>query len=101
MIKIFLDDLREPPDDSWAVARCIVEFQVLVEENFGNIDEISLDHDLGGVNEQENNGYRAICWLEKKVCMDGMPKPNNIYIHSANPSVHGKMRFAANKILNH
>lgn len=44
--KVFLDDEREPLDDSWYVIRTPTEFFEYVE-NFGCPDVISFDHDLG------------------------------------------------------
>ena len=44
---LFLDDLRNPPDDSWTVARSSIEALEYVNIR-GLPQEMSLDHDLGG-----------------------------------------------------
>jgi len=48
--KLFLDDFREPWDDSWAVVRSYDEFVAYLNDYFeehGRLpDEISFDHDL-------------------------------------------------------
>lgn len=44
--RLFLDDVRDPPDDSWAVVRSYEEFVDYIETN-GVPDLISFDHDLG------------------------------------------------------
>lgn len=46
-MKLYLDDVRNPPDASWTLARNIREAQRLVEANKGQITNMSLDHDLG------------------------------------------------------
>lgn len=55
MIKLFLDDIREAPDNSWIVVRSFFEFKKYIDEN-GVPDIISFDHDLG----KENGGYCAV-----------------------------------------
>ena len=44
-MKLWFDDIRRPPDDTWLWARTIEEAKLLVQTN--EIDEASLDHDLG------------------------------------------------------
>tara|TARA_R110000868_G_scaffold328122_2_gene589037 strand:+ start:106 stop:585 length:480 start_codon:yes stop_codon:yes gene_type:complete len=46
--RIYLDDVRTPTGDNWIVVRNYDEFVIKVNEiGLGNIDIISLDHDLG------------------------------------------------------
>ena len=55
---IYLDDVRTPNENSWVVVRNYDEFVNKVTEiGFGNIEVISLDHDLGdtAMNEYFNN----------------------------------------------
>ena len=48
MERIYLDDVRTPTGDNWIVVRNYDEFVNKVNEiGLGNIDIISLDHDLG------------------------------------------------------
>lgn len=47
MVKIYLDDLRLPPGPEWIVARTVEECQKVILDNWGNIELISFDHDLG------------------------------------------------------
>lgn len=75
MIKVYFDDLREPPDDTWVVIRDIATFQDYVVKN-GVPKFISFDHDLGG----DERAIDAIKWM--------IEKELEIYqwqIHSANP----------------
>ena len=51
MIKLWLDDVREPPDKSWAwVTTATAAIEMLKS---GEVDEASLDHDL----EFNQQGY--------------------------------------------
>lgn len=45
--KLFLDDLRAPPDQTWVVVRT-VRAAIEYVETYGLPLEMSLDHDLGG-----------------------------------------------------
>lgn len=85
-IKIFLDDLRDPPDDSWTVCRTAEEAILKLSEE--NVEEISLDHDLGA----ELTGYDVAKYIEQQVVMNRMPCPR-WSVHSANPV--GRQNIAA------
>jgi hypothetical protein len=43
--KLFLDDIRMPPDSSWDIVRSYSAFCEYLQE-FGLPDEVSFDHDL-------------------------------------------------------
>lgn len=45
MRKLFLDDIRKPPDQTWDVVRSYTQFVAYIEAN-GVPDVISFDHDL-------------------------------------------------------
>ena len=82
-MKIYLDDLRDPYDDSRIVARSVKEFQQLVlsEEP---ITQISFDHDLG---HAVPTGMDATKWFVE-LCLDHPSYGENlevVLIHSANP----------------
>jgi len=82
MWKLFLDDLRAPPDGSWVVARSVAAAQHHITE-YGVPLEMSLDHDLG-------NGTDApvlLHWLINQH-LDGylnVAKIATVNVHSANP----------------
>ena len=69
-MKIYIDDLRTPVDNTWVVVRNIQEFTELVEKTpFETIKKISFDHDLGkfamnqfyvNVSEYEDIDYNYI-----------------------------------------
>lgn len=45
-VKLFIDDLRSPPDDTWTLARTLEEAMEHIKSTPG-VKEISFDHDLG------------------------------------------------------
>jgi hypothetical protein len=111
MYKIYLDDLRTPVNTEWIVVRSYDEFVAKVKEiGLGNIEVVTLDHDLGDTavkeyfnntsknytlnyeNIEEKTGYDAAKWMvdyfyeqnpdynRKEI----FPFPQ-VYSHSANP----------------
>lgn len=74
-MKLFLDDLRDCPSD-FVPAKTYDEMISLLEQNKGNVEEISLDHDLG----ETKTGYDVCKYLVENDywCM------NRITIHTAN-----------------
>ena len=98
---IYLDDVRTPLNSDWVVVRSYDEFvRVVSEIGLENIDEISLDHDLGPSamaewhknvynnytldynNITEKTGYDCAKWLVEQ-WMEGKPV-QRVYTHSAN-----------------
>ena len=77
-MKLFLDDVRQPPDESWAVARTYAECIRVLKT--GAVESLSLDHDLG----ESRTGYDVACWIEAAVILEGF-NPPKITVHSANP----------------
>jgi len=81
--KLFLDDIRLPPDDTWDVVRSYDEFVAYIEAN-GMPDVISFDHDLGFTFWDEvcfeKSGYDCAKWLVKK----GL-RLRQWFVHSMNP----------------
>jgi hypothetical protein len=101
MTKIYLDDVRTPVDKDWTVVRNYDEFvSTVMYIGLGNIDLISLDHDLGDTamaewhrnvyhnytldynNIKEKTGYDCAKWLVDQ-WMEGQPVVD-VYTHSAN-----------------
>ena len=82
-MKIWLDDVREPPDPNWIVVRSEETFKELIGYlRPGCIDVIGFDHDLGSADPQET-GYDCARWLlscyEEKLAEDF-----RYYIQSSN-----------------
>jgi hypothetical protein len=71
MTRVWLDELRPPPDDTWTWARTVEDVIALLDR--GDVRDLSLDHDLEG---------REVClWMAEH---DTWPA-TTIAVHSANP----------------
>jgi hypothetical protein len=128
MIRIYLDDVRTPLDESWIVVRNYGQFVQKVEEiGLQNIDLISLDHDLGPAamkeyfqnvhpnykldynNITEKTGMDCAKWLvqhfydtnpNQSLLVRGEPiQFPKVYVHSANPIGSGNMMGYINNFL--
>lgn len=92
-MKLFVDDIRQAPDETWTVARNVTE-AIRAINRFGNdLKEISLDHDISHQVHIEKLSrpfpcgecfcpvayHIAIAWIV------GEPAPK-ITIHTANPA---------------
>ena len=84
-MKIWLDDMREAPA-GWT--RCFSPDDVIEHLESGEVEEISLDYDLGLVDDRgiDRNGEDVLKWIEQQLVErgDSFPLPE-IRIHSANP----------------
>lgn len=89
-MKIFLDDVRDAPP-GWHFALTATDCIELLE-NFGDmIEEVSLDHDLGPINE---DGYDVLLWIEEQVRTNPDYKLPKLYVHSMNPVAARRMQMA-------
>lgn len=87
-MKIWLDDLRPTPDQTWTLVRTPKEAISLLES--GEVQLISFDHDLGFDGEREMTGYEVLLWVEEAVAVRGF-KPPEMRVHSANPPGHERL----------
>lgn len=99
-MKLWLDDVRKPPDSTWTWAKNYDEaIQSLESAEFFGADfvwsELSLDHDLG---DTSPSGYDLLCWLEEWVVRMRLVDIPVIHIHSANPVGAARMRLAIRAI---
>lgn len=94
LVKLFLDDVRNPKTTGWTVVRNYDEFVKHIEEN-GLPEEVSFDHDLADVHYDpetfkqgfvyhEKTGYDCAKWLVEESINSGISLPL-ILTHSANP----------------
>lgn len=103
MMKLYLDDVRDLPDESFLLARSYEEAVLFVKEN-GIPPFISFDHDLG-VDENEKllpTGFDFAKWLVE-MDMDNIYKfPENFSfnVHSANPVGKANIEGYLNNYLN-
>jgi hypothetical protein len=75
--KLFIDDVRNPPDDSWTVVRTVEEAKNLLQ-SWDLPTIMSLDHDLGG----DETVMQVLHWMAEEYYEEGPPEWT---IHSANP----------------
>jgi len=76
-MKLFIDDIREPPDKTWLVARTYKQAEEYILS--GLVEEVSFDHDLG----EEKTGY-DLAKLFERASFYGK-EPPVWRVHSANP----------------
>lgn len=91
-MKIYLDDERKTPS-GWT--RVYWPDEVIEFLKKGNVDVISLDHDLG--DDSRGTGYDVLLWIEEKVSNTKYIPPE-IIIHTANISARRKMEAAVIQI---
>lgn len=87
-MKIFLDDIRDPYDDTWSLARSYDEFIVMVLSG-ESITHLSLDHDLGMIGriEAPSGMDAAKFFVNESLDDDSLVKNlQSVHVHSANPA---------------
>lgn len=84
IMKIFLDDVRSPPDASWVVVRTYDEFIDLWERCMGDVTHIAFDHDLGD-EAPYKTGYGCACAVEESVYAGEIDHLPIMTAHSDNP----------------
>jgi hypothetical protein len=94
-MKVYLDDAREAPQ-GWV--RAYTPDEVIRLLKSGQVEQLSLDHDLGG-DDTIGTGYTVLKWIEYEVAVNGFVPPPIIKVHSANPSVRLKMEQAIESIM--
>lgn len=125
MINIFLDDQRVEPI-GWVRTKTVDETILILEAHQGEIDILSLDHDLGACNvclkehggsidswlarshytEMPNcdhfgTGYDVALFLEEKAYNDpNFIFPKRVQCHSANPVGREKIEHVIRKLKN-
>ncbi|MDV0438639.1 cyclic-phosphate processing receiver domain-containing protein [Xanthomonas sacchari] len=85
-MRVFLDDERDTPD-GWTRAYWPDDVIALLQT--GEVEELSLDHDLG--DDARGTGYDVVLWIEEAVALRSFVPPR-IHVHSANTSAGDKMR---------
>ena len=96
-MKVFVDDVRDPPDDTWVLLRTGESAIAFLSTQEGEIDILSLDHDLG---EGKKTGYDVLKWIEAQVFLHNYMPPKEILIHTDNPAGRKNMELAIGSIYN-
>ena len=90
-MKIWLDDERTSPE-GWTHIKTPWEAIELLKT--GQVEEISLDNDLGLFNYvPPNEGYHVAAFIERGA-IEGTLKPIKVRIHTQNPVARDKMKAA-------
>lgn len=96
MIKLYVDDVRIPPDKDWKLARTITEAVRILATT--PVSEVSLDHDICYVNTDSGRvpeeTFEAVAWY-----IALMPKEHRpvVKIHSGNPLADKKLKAILNQ----
>lgn len=91
-MKIWVDDIREMPQDYDCWARD-TEFAIEMIGKYGDsIEEISLDHDAGNEHVHGGDFIKILEWMEYEEEVNGKNFKFTIHIHSANPVGRAAMR---------
>jgi hypothetical protein len=93
---VWIDD-RRPAPEGWTWVTTVTETIELLAS--GQVDELSLDHDLGLVDGdgREQTGYDVLLWIEEQVAVNGYTPPL-LSVHSANSPAHERMLRAIESI---
>lgn len=85
-MKLYVDDIRKAPDDSWHVVRTITEAVRILANH--EVKECSLDHDIAcylwrGQEHTSNETFVPIAYFI--ALMPESMRPEIVRIHTANP----------------
>lgn len=88
--KIWIDDIRNPPNDSYDIARNYQQAIDLLSAN--NYRHACFDHDLGDftTDGKEKTGYDILLWLVQRK-IDGFHVPATYKLLTANPVARPRM----------
>lgn len=80
VIKLWIDDVRTPPDHTWTWAKSSAEALDWIDCVDVAIEEVSFDHDLGG----DDTAMNFIDEIEELAYENSLPR-FTWHVHSANP----------------
>jgi hypothetical protein len=86
-VKVYLDDSRPTPE-GWV--RTFTTNETIELLKTGNVEELSLDHDLGP-EELAGNGNDVVVWIEEAVALHGFKPPRIMSVHSSNATASERM----------
>lgn len=98
IIDVYLDDERITPE---GFVRTYTAPQTIELINNNTVGVLSLDHDLGGDDDEAiGTGYDVLEWIEREVHdpSSTYTLPLNIIVHSANPPAKKRMEIAIQHI---
>lgn len=80
VIKLWIDDVRTPPDHTWTWAKSSAEALAWLDCVDVEIEEVSFDHDLGG----DDTSMEFVDAIEELAYEKSIPR-FAWHVHSANP----------------
>lgn len=93
-MKLWIDDIRNAPDDTWTVAETVTKAIRILANHMSEIDVISIDHDISY--QVEVNGvsrpypspetFQAVALFLFSYYAGSDSKRPKVYVHSANPN---------------
>ena len=86
-MKIWVDDERPAPGSEWTVAKTGGQAAIYLTLYRDELEEVSLDHDLG----EGANGYNVLAYMISEKIW-----PKVLTIHTSNPPARKRMLAAAN-----
>jgi hypothetical protein len=93
MSKLWLDDVREPPDSDWVwVKTSLAAIKMLRSIIF---ELVSLDHDLG---LDAGSGYEVLVYIEAEAHRNPKFQVPKMIVHSSNPPARKRMLQAIESI---
>lgn len=90
-MNVWLDDVREVPEEFDIWCKTAREMISVLQQREGQLEMISLDHDLGENEYEVGNGYQVVTWIEQQVALTDYVPPKEIRVHSANPIAKKRM----------
>jgi hypothetical protein len=88
-MKLWIDDLREPPDATWTWVKSSADALLCIKHFASDISEISFDHDLGG----SDTSMPVAREIEERA-FRGRGDPVVWHVHSANPAGRKNLKMA-------
>lgn len=79
-MKLWIDDVRVPPDEEWFWAKTVDVAQTLFDARFAEIRTISFDHDMG-----MDTTIPLAEWIEERAFLGKITQMPYWFVHSANP----------------
>jgi len=99
-MKIWLDDIRTPPDNTWTWCKSAQDFESVLQ-HIAEVTDISFDHDIASYDARtgdEITGYHCLCMIEKIWWNDGNFVVPRMTVHSANPVGRARMQKLIDKM---
>lgn len=99
MKKLWIDDLRDPPDETWEVVRTAHRAICLLEDN--EYEEVSFDNDLGFDSLYGNKmleGRNILGWLRARQA-NGLYVPPTLEVHTDNPDARTAMESDVHRMI--